>query len=241
MRKKFRIKILLVILLIISILSLTGIVNAFSVSIGLDSTSKLKAGDLVVVTLKITNIDAGEGIDAILATLDYDKNVFEEVTEDSFEGNNKWNVNIYSTDTQMFTVTKSSKVNTPSDILTITLKAKDTINANSTIVKVKDISASGGGVEDGGTGDIEIPEVSVTITKESTEPPITNEIANTIINEVTNTTTNTITNIATNTDNIAGGKLPQTGERVGAIVAGISIVAVIGIIVFIKYRNLNIK
>lgn len=241
MKNNLKIKALIVMLLLITFISLTGIVNAASVNMSLNSSSKLKAGDVVTVTLKISSIDAGDGIDAIVATLDYDKNVFEEVTEDSFEGINKWNVNVYSTDTQMFTVTKSSKVNSVSDILKISLKVKDTISVDSTEIKLKDITASGGAVDSGGTGDIEIKEASVKIAKDtSTNKPITNIVENTTTNTAKNEIVNTVNKVS-NTSGTAGGKLPQTGESIIGITAGTLIISIIAIIAYIKYRNINIK
>ena len=45
------------------------------------SDTKLIAGQSVEVTLSITNIDAGNGIDAIVGKINYDENVFEEKVE----------------------------------------------------------------------------------------------------------------------------------------------------------------
>lgn len=236
MKNNLKSKILLIILILITMISLTGFVSAFSVNMQLDSSSKLKAGDTVEVTLKILNIDAGDGIDSIAATLEYDKNVFEEVTEDNFEGLNRWNVNIYSTDSQKFTVSKSSKVNQASDVFKLTLKAKTAVDVDSTEITIKDITASGGSSDIGGTGDIQVQKVSKTINKETTnENPLTNKET-----DKTNTTTNPVTKI----NDISGattGKLPQTGENILGIVAAITIVSIIAIVAFIKYRNINLK
>lgn len=216
---KKTLKIVSVLLLLWTIISFASIVNAATAQMALNSTSKLKAGDTVEVTLRIANIQAGEGIDAIVATLDYDKNVFEQVLQENFTGMNQWSVNLYSTDTGIFTMTRSSKVNTTSDVLKIKLRAKSAVSANSTEIKLKDITASGGAVEDGGTGDIEVTEVKVNIAKETVQPiqPNTNQ-----------------------TDNKATGKIPQTGESI-AIIVGISIVVIIAIAAFIKYKNTKIK
>lgn len=254
MIKNLKIKMIFCVAIIITIISLAVTVNAFSVSMKLDSSSKLKAGEIVTVTLKISNIDAGDGIDAIVGTLNYDKDVFEEVTEDNFEGINKWNVNIYDMDSQIFTITRSSKVNMVSDVIKISLKVKDTISKDSATITLDEITASGGAVDVGGTGDIEIQKISVVINKETTNPPAVNEIANEIVNETTNEITNEVTNeVVNNTltnqikgntnnnSNTAGGKLPQTGENAASIIAGVSIISVIAIVAFIKYRNLNIK
>lgn len=239
MIKKFKFKTILMITILIVIMSLTSIVNAFSINMKLDSASQLEAGKTIEVVLKISNIDAGNGIDAISGTIEYDKNVFDEVTQNSFEGINNWNIGLYDTQTQTFTLLRSSKVNTASDLLKITLKVKENVNTNSTTIKIKGITASGGAVVDGGTGDIEVTDTNIEIKKATTTNPIVNEIkTNTITNEIK---VNTIANKVTNQTNNPGGKLPQTGENTATIIVGISIVAVVAIIAFVKYRNLDIK
>ncbi len=206
-------KIVTILMIAFIIISYASVVNAASVGVTLNSSSKLKAGDTIEVTLKIGNISAGEGIDAIVASLDYDKNVFEQVTQNNFVGLNQWNVNIYDATTQIFTMTKSAKVNTPSDVLKITLKVKNPVNVNSTTVTIKDISASGGAVDVGGTGDITVQNTSVIIQKETTT---------TVVPEKPNT------------------NLPKTGEEVG-IIASIAVISVIAVIAYMKYRNIQIK
>ena len=79
---KRSIKILLTVLLIM--MCIVGTVNAASITMELNSNSKLVAGDTVVVTLRIKNIDAGDGVDAISGNLVYDANVFETITDDNF-------------------------------------------------------------------------------------------------------------------------------------------------------------
>lgn len=254
MKTNLKSKILLIVLVLFTIMSLTNFVSAFSVNMALTSTSKLKAGDVVTVTLKISNIDAGEGIDAIVGALEYDKNVFEEVTEENFENKNRWNVNIYSTQSQKFTALKSSKVNAAGEVLSITLKAKDTVNVDSTTITIKDITASGGAVSDGGTGDIVISPASVTINKETTQQPDDNNKVDTNTTDTNTTDTDKTNNVGgdvnnkTNTvkpiNNVSGkaeGKIPQTGENVIGIVAGILIISVIAIVGYIKYRNVKLK
>lgn len=165
MKNNLKTRIILITVVLLAVLSVTSLASTFSVNMALSSTSKLKAGDYVVVTLKISSINAGNGIDAILARLDYDKDVFEEVIDENIDGLNRWGIGAYSEISQKFTALRSSKVNTPGDILKITLKVKNNINVNSTKITIKDISASGGAISDGGTGDIHIPETSIIIYK----------------------------------------------------------------------------
>ena len=248
---KKRISLLMALILFIACLS--GVVNAAnSMKMILTSDSKLVPGDTVVVDFKISEINAGDGIDAIVGTLDYNKNVFEEVTEDNFEGQNRWSLGMYDTETQMFTLLKSSKINLPSDVLKITLRVKDSASADSTTITVKDITTSGG-IE---TGDIEVEDVTITIDKRVSNPePEVNETVNEVVNETVNeevnntqneitggnTNTNTNANkINTNTNkNEPAGKLPQTGEGI-EVALGIAIISIIAVIAYSKYRNINI-
>lgn len=258
MKKILKNKISLNIMLIICILSFASIVNAFSVTINLTTTSKLKPGEVVEIVINLSSIDAGEGINSIEATLEYDKNVFDEVTEDNLVGLNKWKVQGYNEENGMFTALRNEKVNTSIDMIQISLRVKENVNVDKTNVTVKDIRVSGGSVEFGGTGDIEVDQVNVYISKDNTgteKPPVTNEVANEVVNTTTNNisvnlvtnniTSNTINSIANrviaNTNNGGTtGRLPQTGESIATYIAGISIITVIAIIAFIKYRNIKV-
>lgn len=224
MNTKTKNKIMLVAILMIAIICCATYVSAYSVGFSLSSSSKLKAGDEVKVTVRMSNVDAGNGIDAIVAQLDYDTNVFEEVATSNLVGANNWVVNIYNSQTKKFTLTKSTKSNAAEDLLTITLKAKSAVNVNSTTVSVKNVTASGGAVSDGGTGDITIADSSVIISGTATN--------------ITTPTTNT-TNKANTTTTTKVNKLPQTGENTAMIVAVVAIVAVIGILCYARYRNID--
>lgn len=236
-----KIKCLISILLMIFIIMISGYVSAFSASMKLESSSKLNMGDTVEVTLKISNIDAGAGIDAIVATLEYDKNVFDLVTKDSFIGLNGWNLGIYSETTQMLTLLNSSKVNTSSDVLKLKLKVKSVTNVQSSNIKFKDITASGGALVDGGTGEIEISDVNVTLNK-STSTQTNNNT--TINNNQTSNNKNTVKNniIINSNNNNNNNKLPKTGDNFTIIFSILLIsLLVVSIIAYIKYRKLNIK
>lgn len=167
MKLKLR-KISLIVLLLITLP--LSVVNAQpTVNMNLTSASELVAGQTVEVNLAITSIDAGEGIDALVGKINYDKNVFEELTEEGFEGKNRWNFQIFSPETGLFTLSKSSKVNTNSEVLKLTLKVKEGVNLDSTKISMTDVVVSGGAVSSGGTGDIEVGEISVTINAKQEE------------------------------------------------------------------------
>ena len=218
------------------IVVISTISNAASVGMLLSSNSKLKAGDTVTVTMSLGNIDAGNGIDTITAELNYDKNVFETVETSNLIASNSWTPT-YASSTNMLTAVKNSKVTKGETVLTITLKVKSTLSVKSTTVTLKDIVVSGGRVQDGGTGDINVNNASVTINADS-DAISKNE--NTISNTTTttNTTTNTTKQNTTLKDNTVTKKttLPKTGIEQGGVIA-IVVIAIVGTFSYVLYKK----
>ena len=233
---KTKLKTLLTISIMALILVISTISNAASVGMTLSSKSKLKAGDTVTVTMSLGNIDAGNGIDTITAELNYDKNVFETVETSNLIASNSWTPT-YASSTNMLTVLKNSKVTKGETVLTITLKVKSTLSVKSTTVTLKDIVVSGGKVQDGGTGDINVNNASVTINADS-DAISKNE--NTISNTTTttNTTTNTTKQNTTLKDNTVTKKttLPKTGIKQGGVIA-IVVIAIVGTFSYVLYKK----
>jgi hypothetical protein len=233
---KTKLKTLLTISIMALILVISTISNAASVGMTLSSNSKLKAGDTVTVTMSLGNIDAGNGIDTITAELNYDKNVFETVETSNLIASNSWTPT-YASSTNMLTVLKNSKVTKGETVLTITLKVKSTLSVKSTTVTLKDIVVSGGRVQDGGTGDINVNNASVTINADS-DAISKNE--NTISNTTTttNTTTNTTKQNTTLKDNTVTKKttLPKTGIEQGGVIA-IVVIAIVGTFSYVLYKK----
>lgn len=233
---KTKLKTLLTISIMALILVISTISNAASVGMTLSSNSKLKAGDTVTVTMSLGNIDAGNGIDTITAELNYDKNVFETVETSNLIASNSWTPT-YASSTNMLTAVKNSKVTKGETVLTITLKVKSTLSVKSTTVTLKDIVVSGGRVQDGGTGDINVNNASVTINADS-DAISKNE--NTISNTTTttNTTTNTTKQNTTLKDNTVTKKttLPKTGIEQGGVIA-IVVIAIVGTFSYVLYKK----
>lgn len=233
---KTKLKTLLTVSIMALIVVISTISNAASVGMTLSSNSKLKAGDTVTVTMSLGNIDAGNGIDTITAELNYDKNVFETVETSNLIASNSWTPT-YASSTNMLTAVKNSKVTKGETVLTITLKVKSTLSVKSTTVTLKDIVVSGGRVQDGGTGDINVNNDSVTINADS-DAISKNE--NTISNTTTttNTTTNTTKQNTTLKDNTVTKKttLPKTGIEQGGVIA-IVVIAIVGTFSYVLYKK----
>lgn len=241
---KRSIKILLAVLVIM--ICIVGTVNAASITMELKSSSNLVAGDTVTITLRIKNIDAGDGVDAISGALVYDTNVFETITEDNYmayiQGVNSWNPIGYNNQENRFTAVRGNKVNMASDVLQIKLKAKSPVTVDSTTIQVKDIEFSGG--EE--TGDINPADVSIKIDKASQITPDDPNKTNTEQGgQTTPPTTNTQKPVNTQTPVINGNnnpntKLPQTGDEYGIVLA-IAVVTIVSIIAYVRYKNVKIK
>jgi LPXTG-motif cell wall-anchored protein len=253
MKRKTNIKLVVGLFVIAMILTITTMVSAYSVGMSLASSSKLKAGDTVVVTVSLGTIDAGNGIDTITAELSYDTNVFETLASSNFVASNEWTPS-YAPTTNMITLLKNTKVTEGETVLTINLKVKESISVQSTTITLKDIIASGGRVSDGGTGDITVNNASVTLKVDSESTSTTeNTTSNTTTSNVTaentvnsansasaNTTvtTNTTKKNTTIKDNTVTSTttLPKTGiEQYGVI--AIVVVAIVGIFSYVLYKK----
>lgn len=218
MKTNLKNKVLITLLAIVLLLSATTSVFAaetnYSVGMSLASSSKLKEGDTVTVKVNLAAINAGEGIDTIVAQLNYDEDVFEALTSSNLTAGTDWTPS-FANSTKMLTLLKSSKVKAAETVLTITLKVKTAINVDSTTITLKDIVVSGGRVVDGGTGDINVNNASVTISREKAA------VSNTIKDNTVTTTT----------------KLPQTGIENFGLVA-IVVVALVGIFSYVVYKKI---
>lgn len=223
-------KALVVIMVAIMMVSIGTLSNAvgenYSVGMSLTSDSKLKAGDTVKINVNLTSISAGDGIDTIAGELNFDKNVFEAPTASAFTSSSAWTPT-YASSTNMITLMKNEKVTSAEAVVTISLKVKDTINVTSTKITLGDIIVSGGSVDIGGTGDIKVNDVSITINADAPATPGQGGTAT----GTTNTNTAKKDNTTTNTNT-----LPKTGlGQLGMIL--IVVLAVVGIFSYVLYKK----
>ena len=113
------------------------------------SATEVSAGDKLSIKVMMKNVKNQLGIGAILATLDYDKNVFEQVTQDMFVKGEGWDAPVYNSQNEkegmLFTLTETA-VNMKEDnlIFTIEMKVLDNVAAQDTSIKLTEISTSDG-------------------------------------------------------------------------------------------------
>ncbi len=165
-------KIIISIIIIISALLLSyNLVSADTIKLEAKVSStetEIKDEQEVTITFRLDKYnEIGKGINAYKATLVYDKNIFEEVTEQNFTSQNDWEQLKYNKETGEFVAIKKAGSITPEDIVKINLKAKNELKAGKTEIKITDVVSSEG------KADIQVNEakVEVDIIEEQEEIP----------------------------------------------------------------------
>lgn len=172
--KTQKLKSIISIIIFCIIILLTSKVNAYNVSMNLSTNSTmLEPSRTYTINASIVNNNTGDGIDTIMATLEYDENIFDK-TATVVNATNGWSP-LYDDETGSIILQKMKKTNSNDIFLTFILKTKDNLSANETLVKLKDVTMSGGSVADGGTADIYIPEVNLKFSTNANETSNTGE------------------------------------------------------------------
>ncbi len=106
---------------------------------------KIKSGQTLVVTLKLEQyVEDGLGINAYKARLDYNKNIFEELSEKDFLCQNYWGNLQYNKITGEFVSIRKDGNEKIEDLLVISFKVRNDVDIGTTEIKLKDIVASDG-------------------------------------------------------------------------------------------------
>lgn len=240
-------KLVAVLIIALSLMYLmTNIVFGYSFTTSLEpSSSTVAKGGTVDIKIKLSGIDAGEGIYNFSAVLNYETSVFEDITADniSIESSSGWQ-KTYSSDTKKLLLDNASYIKDDQTIATITLKAKSEVQVTSSTFGLTEVKAAN--ME----GEIQGKEIStvIQIGEGGGQIPVTNEVPT--INETENNPIigdNNIVvdeNFANEVNNLIDEKnesnsdVPYTGIE-DYVVPLIAIVIVLGVISFINYRKLD--
>lgn len=114
----------------------------------------------------------------------------------------------------MLTLTRNDKITSAQAVLRINLTVKSTLTKDSATVTLKDIVVSGGRIQDGGTGDIDVTSTSVTIEKATEE-----------VKQI---------EVKKNDSTTATKKIPQTGVDYTVVIA-IALVMVVAVVSYVRY------
>ncbi len=162
-------KVVVIILLItLTMLASNILATANLVAQAKTSTNELKGGEEITITLRFDEYQQiKDGINAYKATLEYNKEIFEEVKQEDLQSLNDWEKLQYNQTTGEFVAIKRGGSKAPEDIVNITLKTKQEVKATKTEIKIKDIVTSEG------EKDINIAETKATINilEDQTEKP----------------------------------------------------------------------
>ena len=220
--KTKKIKILTILILTIYMIgaSVSAASNSFKASVT-PSTTTLKPGEEVTITVKVSDINMGEnGINTLEGKIKYDTNVFESVKSSDVQSLNNWSTT-YNDETsslngKFLAVNLSAGTKDDTQILSVKFKVKDDIKETTTTqIDFEDITSNDGtDLVNAGT-----KSVSLTVNVEEKQPeepvkPIT----------------------PPNTE--APGKLPQTGDTL-TFVAIMLVVTLITICIAIRYRRMR--
>lgn len=188
-------KIIILNLIILVAVFMLGIqVNATDTTFKLqikESENAINYGDEISFTIGIAELQKGEaiGTNAITAKIEYDSNVLEY---EDYTTNNKWTMTSLNENNMTFAMTNSKYIAENQDIVTFKFKAKTNINATSTTVYLKNISAGFRMSEEDvtKTSTIKATDVSKTIQLSKKQ----SESENTISDQNTIQSENTISN-----------------------------------------------
>lgn len=138
------------------------------------STQEIKAGEAVIITLRFDQYNQiTKGINAFKATLEYDDDIFDTLTQENFKTLNNWEELKYNPETKELVAIKKAGSKQPEDVLQIKLVAKINPKLEKTNIGIKDISTSEG------KGDIildnETVEVNVIEEQSSEKEKLTSE------------------------------------------------------------------
>ncbi len=136
-------------LLMFLMFSVQNVSASSSMDTNLTSSSiELKSNETVEVTFSFSNFrEINKGINAYKGTLEYDKNIFEEVLQSDFVSQNNWEELKFNAANNQFIAYRKVGTKVGENVLKFTLKVKDNVEATKTIVKIKDLTVSEGKVD----------------------------------------------------------------------------------------------
>lgn len=255
---------IITLVMILVVCSLVSVVNASSLSVSMTpSSTAVKEATEFTVTIKISNIDAGQnGINSITSYLKYDTSVFETISESSMDDLNSWQ-HEFNSDTGKLIIFKTSFVKTEEEIFQITFKTKSGVTGKTGQISLSNILASNS------ESPISAPDIATTITvgdvplantntnqnKTNTNTNVANPALTLNVNANKNKTNNTnIANVPVNgtvnsnkignntnvpvNNGTSNNNIPYTGTEDVAMRA-IFVVLVIAAISYFKYESMK--
>lgn len=232
-------------LIILLVIALVGNVSAASATVTLqtEKPEEVNKGSKVEISVNLSNIKTTKGVGAFMGTIVYEDK--ESLKFEKIESQNGWSSAFtYNEDNGKIVINKGSDVTQTETIFKIVFTVTDKAKQN-LVVTLKDMTFSEG-IED-----IEIPSSYIRLTvKEGDKNPIPDPGEDTpnpnpgnneeTPGENNNQNTNGTGN-SDKEDNVAPGKLPQTGASSLLVAVGGVVITVIAIVLFVRIRMMNFK
>ena len=231
--KEFLIIAMVLILIMIMTVPAFAVTN-YNVTLKADKT-QVNKGDTIKVTVSLSNINVEEGIGAFVGKLTYDDTVFEKVEQANVLGATGWGTVLYNPAAGYLAVERAAgdctKENNP--VMEITLKVKSNAAIKGAQIMLSEITCS--------TGEEDLVANDVSMQIEVKEKSVNNN--NTNNNNTNNNNTNknnTNSNtVKNNTANkVPNSNLPHAGEE-NYIISTIIVLAVLGLISYIRYQKMK--
>ena len=109
------------------------------------SDAFVRDGDEIGLTAALTGYgDLDKGVNAVMGTLEYDRDVFRKIGEQDFETLNSWEKLFYNPESGRFVLIKKAGSRADEAIFRVKMQADEQIPARETYIAVKDISLSEG-------------------------------------------------------------------------------------------------
>ncbi len=230
--------IVIMIIILIIIIGIANISNAFSFNANLSSSDKLVAGQEVKVTLSLSGINMDDGIRSIKIGKITVGEEFETITSTNFTSNTY--APTYSNGGLV--LMSGTPIKSDGVAVTLTLKVKAGVSANSSTVKFENIVASSGS----NTGDISVGTKTIAIKANEpvqsgdgtgTKNPPTNPSTPSSTQSGTNTLAGKNTTKGTVATTASKKELPKAGKSENtAMILLILCIASVASISFIKYE-----
>lgn len=228
-----------VVLTIFILIQAMVISNASSVSVKLTTTTTtVEKGKEVSVLVSLADIDVGEGVNTLKGTITYDSKVLEYVNN---EAQNGWAVTYNSNDGTLLVVYMSGLVNKDQGIAKLTFKVKDTATDGNTTIGISNVESS--------NADEKVTPANASVTikvgTQTSNPDNTtggnsaaddNNSGSGTGNNGSGSSTKNNTISKTNSTT-ATTSIPRTGSNVFILITIGLIIAVIGIVSFMKYKK----
>mgnify|MGYP001049847298 FL=1 len=103
----------------------------------ISNKTEIKGGEVVELTLAFDHFeDIKKGINAYKGTLEYDKNIFENITQANFINQNNWESLKYNLQNNEWVAIRKVGAKIGEDVVKIKLKVKENVSATKTEINI---------------------------------------------------------------------------------------------------------